>query len=118
MMQTLFLFLLANKFAALGVLLVVLLFILFAVKRKKVKKSTLEVPKTLTETEITDTFKKLVGDIDLNLENSHLNAKALEDIEETLLALKELYEKKYITEEVYLTRTDALIKSLDNKHGT
>jgi len=33
------------------------------------------------------------------------------------LALKELYEKKYITEEVYLTRTDALIKSLDNKHG-
>jgi len=35
MMQTLFLFLLANKFAALGVLLVVLLFILFAVKRKK-----------------------------------------------------------------------------------
>lgn len=116
-MQTLFLFLLANKFAALGTLLVVLLFILFAVKRKKVKKNILEGSKTLTETEITDTFKKLVGDVDLNLENSHLNAEALEDIEETLLALKELYEKKYITEEVYLTRTDALIKSLDNKHG-
>ena len=115
-MQTLFLFLLANKFAALGVLLVVLLFILFAIKRE-IKKNTLQVPKTLTETEITDTFKKLVGDIDLNLENSHLNAKALEEVEETLLALKELYEKKYITEEVYLTRTDALIKSLDNKHG-
>ena len=116
-MQTLFLFLLANKFAALGALLVVLLFILFAVKRKKIKKNILEVPKTLTETEITDTFKKLVGDIDLNLESSHLDAKALEEVEETLLALKELYEKKYITEEVYLTRTDALIKSLDNKHG-
>ena len=58
-----------------------------------------------------------MGDIDLNLESSHLDAKALEDVEETLLALKELYEKKYITEEVYLTRTDALIKSLDNKHG-
>lgn len=116
-MQTLFLFLLANKFAALGALLVVLLFILFAVKRKKIKKNTLEVPKTLNETEITDTFKKLVGDIDLNLESSHLDAKALEEVEETLLALKELYEKKYITEEVYLTRTDALIKSLDNKHG-
>ena len=43
--------------------------------------------------------------------------EALEEVEETLLALKELYEKKYITEEVYLTRTDALIKSLDNKHG-
>ena len=117
MMQTLFLFLLANKFAVLGALLVVLLFILFAVKRKKIKKNTLEVPKTLNETEITDTFKKLVGDIDLNLESSHLDAKALEEVEETLLALKELYEKKYITEEVYLTRTDALIKSLDNKHG-
>ena len=116
-MQTLFLFLLANKFAALGALLVVLLFILFAVKRKKIKKNTLQVPKTLNETEITDTFKKLVGDIDLNLESSHLDAKALEEVEETLLALKELYEKKYITEEVYLTRTDALIKSLDNKHG-
>ena len=116
-MQTLFLFLLANKFAALGALLVVLLFILFAVKRKKINKNTLEVPKTLNETEITDTFKKLVGDIDLNLESSHLDAKALEEVEETLLALKELYEKKYITEEVYLTRTDALIKSLDNKHG-
>ena len=116
-MQTLFLFLLANKFAALGALLVVLLFILFAVKRKKIKKNTLEVPKTLNEAEITDTFKKLVGDIDLNLESSHLDAKALEEVEETLLALKELYEKKYITEEVYLTRTDALIKSLDNKHG-
>ena len=116
-MQTLFLFLLANKFAVLGALLVVLLFILFAVKRKKIKKNTLEVPKTLNETEITDTFKKLVGDIDLNLESSHLDAKALEEVEETLLALKELYEKKYITEEVYLTRTDALIKSLDNKHG-
>ena len=118
MMQTLFLFLLANKFAALGALLVVLLFILFAVKRKKIKKNTLQVPKKLSETEITDTFKKLVGDIDLNLENSHLNAKALEEVEETLLALKELYEKKYISEEVYLTRTDALIKSLDNKHGS
>jgi len=117
MMQTLFLFLLANKFAALGALLVVLIFILFAVKRKKVKKNAFEVSKTLTGTEITDTFKKLVGDIDLNLENSHLDAKALEEVEETLLALKELYEKKYISEEVYLTRTDALIKSLDNKHG-
>ena len=115
MMQTLFLFLLANKFAALGALLVVLLFILFAVKRKKVKKNKLEVPKT--KTEITENFKKLVGDIDLNLENNELSAEALIEVEETLLALKELYEKKYITEEVYLTRTDALIKSLDNKHG-
>ena len=44
-------------------------------------------------------------------------ASSDEEVEETLLALKELYEKKYITEEVYLTRTDALIKSLDNKHG-
>ena len=69
-------------------------------RRKKIKKNTLEVPKTLTETEITDTFKKLVGDIDLNLESSHLDAKALEDVEETLLALKELYEKKYISDRV------------------
>lgn len=117
-MPTLFPFLLQNKFAALVVLLVVLLFILFAAKRKRVKKNTLEVAKTLTETEMTDNFKKLVGDIDLNLENNHLSAEALIGVEETLLALKELYEKKYISEEVYQTRTDALIKSLDNKHGS
>ena len=114
-MQTLFLFLLANKFAALGALLVVLLLILFAVKRKKVKKNTLEVPKT--KTEITENFKKLVGDIDLNLGNNDLSEEALLEIEETLLALKELYEKKYISEEVYLNRTEMIMQSLNKTNA-
>ena len=114
-MQTLFLFLLANKFAALGALLVVLLLILFAVKRKKVKKNTLEVPKT--KTEITENFKKLVGDIDLNLGNNDLSEEALIEVEETLLALKELYEKKYISEEVYLNRTEMIMQSLNKTNA-
>jgi len=104
-----------NKLVALVLLLVALLLILFAVKRKKIKKNTLEVPKT--KTEITDNFKKLVGDIDLNLENNELSAEALIEVEETLLALKELYEKKYISEEVYVNRTEMIMQSLNKTNA-
>jgi hypothetical protein len=100
---------------ALVLLLVALLLILFAVKRKKVKKNTLEVPKT--KTEITENFKKLVGDIDLNLGNNDLSEEALIEVEETLLALKELYEKKYISEEVYLNRTEMIMQSLNKTNA-
>jgi len=100
---------------ALVLLLVALLLILFAVKRKKVKKNTLEVPKT--KTEITENFKKLVGDIDLNLGNNGLSEEALIEVEETLLALKELYEKKYISEDVYLNRTEMIMQSLNKTNA-
>ncbi len=114
-MQTLLLLVIQNKLVALVLLLVALLLILFAVKRKKVKKNTLEVPKT--KTEITENFKKLVGDIDLNLGTYDLSAEALIEIEETLLALKELYEKKYISEEVYLNRTEMVMQSLNTTNA-
>ena len=114
-MQTLLLLVMQNKLEALVLLLVALLLILFAVKRKKVKKNTLEVPKT--KTEITENFKKLVGDIDLNLGTNDLSAEALIEIEETLLALKELYEKKYISEEVYLNRTEMIMQSLNKTNA-
>jgi hypothetical protein len=94
---------------------VALLIILFVVKRKKVKKNKLEVPKT--KTEITENFKKLVGDIDLNLENNDLSEEALIDVEETLLALKELYEKKYISEEIYVNRTEMIMQSLNKTNA-
>ena len=114
-MQTLLLLVMQNKLEALVLLLVALLLILFAVKRKKVKKNTLEVPKT--KTEITENFKKLVGDIDLNLGNNDLSEEALIEVEETLLALKELYEKKYISEEVYLNRTEMIMQSLNKTNA-
>jgi len=114
-MQTLLLLVMQNKLEALVLLLVALLLILFAVKRKKVKKNTLEVPKT--KTEITENFKKLVGDIDLNLGNNDLSEEALLEVEETLLALKELYEKKYISEEVYLNRTEMIMQSLNTTNA-
>jgi len=114
-MQTLLLLVMQNKLVALELLLVALLLILFAVKRKKVKKNKLEVPKT--KTEITENFKKLVGDIDLNLENNELSAEALIEVEETLLALKELYEKKYISEEVYVNRTEMIMQSLNKTNA-
>jgi hypothetical protein len=104
-----------NKLVALELLLVALLIILFVVKRKKVKKNKLEVPKT--KTEITENFKKLVGDIDLNLGNNDLSEEALIEVEETLLALKELYEKKYISEEVYLNRTEMIMQSLNKTNA-
>jgi len=114
-MQTLLLLVMQNKLVALELLLVALLLILYAVKRKKVKKNKLEVPKT--KTEITENFKKLVGDIDLNLENNELSAEALIEVEETLLALKELYEKKYISEEVYVNRTEMIMQSLNKTNA-
>ena len=114
-MQTLLLLVMQNKLVALELLLVALLLILYAVKRKKVKKSTVEAPKT--KTEITETFKKLVGDIDLNLENNELSAEALIEVEETLLALKELYEKKYISEEIYVNRTEMIMQSLNKTNA-
>ena len=114
-MQTLLLLVMQNKLEALVLLLVALLLILFAVKRKKVKKNTLEVPKT--KTEITENFKKLVGDIDLNLGTNDLSEEALIEVEETLLALKELYEKKYISEEVYLNRTEMIMQSLNKTNA-
>lgn len=114
-MQTLLLLVMQNKLVALVLLLVALLLILFAVKRKKVKKNILEVPKT--KTEITEDFKKLVGDIDLNLGNNDLSEEALIEVEETLLALKELYEKKYISEEVYLNRTEMIMQSLNKTNA-
>jgi len=116
-MQTLLLLVMQNKLVALELLLVALLIILFVVKRKKVKKSTVEAPKTLIETEMTETFKKLVGDIDLNLENNELSAEALIEVEETLLALKELYEKKYISEEIYVNRTEMIMQSLNKTNA-
>ena len=114
-MQTLLLLVMQNKLVALELLLVALLIILFVVKRKKVKKNKLEVPKT--KTEITENFKKLVGDIDLNLGNNDLSEEALIEVEETLLALKELYEKKYISEEVYLNRTEMIMQSLNKTNA-
>ena len=114
-MQTLLLLVMQNKLVALELLLVALLIILFVVKRKKVKKNKLEVPKT--KTEITENFKKLVGDIDLNLENNDLSEEALIEVEETLLALKELYEKKYISEEIYVNRTEMIMQSLNKTNA-
>ena len=103
-------------FVILIALLLLLIFIFFMVRRKKNKKQTLAPSKG--NAEFTDEFKKLVGNVDLTLKDNHLDVSALEDIEETLRALKELYEKEYISQDEYQTRTDAIIKSLDNKHGS
>lgn len=56
--------------------------------------------------------------MDLTLKDNHLDVNALEDIEETLRALKELYEKEYISQDEYQTRTEAIMQSLDHKNGS
>jgi len=38
-------------------------------------------------------------------------------VEETLLALKELYEKKYISEEIYVNRTEMIMQSLNKTNA-
>jgi hypothetical protein len=86
------------------------------VRRKKNKKQTLVASKG--NAEFTDEFKKLVGNVDLTLKDNLLDVSALEDIEETLRALKELYEKEYISQDEYQTRTEAIMQSLDHKNGS
>jgi uncharacterized membrane protein len=122
MMPSLYAVMMQNILIVLTILLVFLLIIFIGLKyknKKSIKKNTLDT--TITKkpnVELTDEFKKLVGDVDLTLEKNDVDVRALEDIEETLLALKELYEKEYISQDEYQTRTDAIIKSLDNKHGS
>jgi len=103
-------------FVILIALLLLLIFIFFMVRRKKNKKQTLVASKG--NAEFTDEFKKLVGNVDLTLKDNHLDVSALEDIEETLRALKELYEKAYISQDEYQTRTEAIMQSLDHKNGS
>jgi hypothetical protein len=105
-----------NILVALMICLLLLVFILFMVHRKKNNKHTLEASKS--NVKFTEEFKKLVGNVDLTLKENNLEVTALEDIEETLRALKELYEKEYISQDEYQTRTDAIIQSLDTKNGS
>ena len=118
MMNFAYVLIMQNILVVLMISLLVLVFILFMVHRKKSKKLNKQsLGGSGDNVKFTDEFKKLVSNVDLTLKDHNLDVTALEDIEETLRALKELYEKEYISQEIYQTRTDAIIQSLDNKHG-
>lgn len=58
-------------------------------------------------------FKALVAGIDLTLsDNDELHVKKLLEKEETLLALKELYDNDFITKDEYVERTLAIVKNI------
>jgi len=119
MMNFAYVLIMQNILVVLMISLLVLVFILFMVHRKKSKKLNKQsLGGSGDNVKFTDEFKKLVSNVDLTLKDHNLDVTALEDIEETLRALKELYEKEYISQEIYQTRTDAIIQSLDNKHGS
>ena len=103
MMPSLYAVMMQNILIVLTILLVFLLIIFIGLKyknKKSIKKNTLDTINTKKpNVELTDEFKKLVGDVDLTLEKNDVDVRALEDIEETLLALKELYEKEYISQD-------------------
>ena len=58
-------------------------------------------------------FKALVAGIDLTLsDNIEPNVRELLEKEETLLALKELYDNDFITKDEYLERTLAIVNNI------
>jgi uncharacterized protein YqgQ len=58
-------------------------------------------------------FKALVAGIDLTLsDNVEPNVIELLEKEETLLALKELYDNDFITKDEYLERTLAIVNNI------
>lgn len=58
-------------------------------------------------------FQALVAGIDLTLtDDKELNIQELLDKEETLLALKELYENDFITKDEYVERTLAIVNNI------
>jgi len=58
-------------------------------------------------------FKALVAGIDLTLSDNNMpDVKELLDKEETLLALKELFDNDFITKDEYLERTLAIVNNI------
>ena len=58
-------------------------------------------------------FKALVAGIDLTLsDNNEPHVKELLEKEETLLALKELYDNDFITKDEYVERTLAIVNNI------
>ncbi len=58
-------------------------------------------------------FKALVAGIDLTLsDNNDLHIQELLEKEETLLALKELYDNDFITKDEYVERTLAIVNNI------
>ena len=58
-------------------------------------------------------FKALVAGIDLTLsDNEEPHVKELLEKEETLLALKELYDNDFITKDEYVERTLAIVNNI------
>ena len=58
-------------------------------------------------------FKALVAGIDLTLsDNDKPDVKELLDKEETLLALKELFDNDFITKDEYVERTLAIVNNI------
>ena len=58
-------------------------------------------------------FKALVAGIDLTLsDNVEPNVRELLEKEETLLALKELYDNDFITKDEYVERTLAIVNNI------
>jgi len=98
-----------NLYLLLALLILVLIYLM--IKRSFRKK---KINSEKKEPELTDEFKAMVKGINLDLADDKDKIQNLIEIEETLKALKELYDKKYITEEEYVTRstkiTDALKK--------
>jgi len=84
--------------------LVLLVTLLFFLKKKSTKKKITLMPE----------FKEKVKGIDLTLSEDQTELKSLEDTEEILKALKELYDNQFISKEIYQIKTEATIKKIQD----
>ena len=84
--------------------LVLLVTLLFFLKKKSTKKKITLMPE----------FKEKVKGIDLTLSEDQTELKSLEDTEEILKALKELYDNHFISKEIYQKKSEATIKKIQD----
>lgn len=83
-------------------ILVLLVTLLFFMKRKSTKKKITLTPE----------FKEKVKGIDLTLSDDQTEITRLENSEEILKALKELYDNHFISQEIYQKKSEATIKKI------
>lgn len=83
-------------------ILVLLVILLVFMKSKRTKKKITFTPE----------FKEKVQGIDLTLSDDQSEITKLEDSEEILKALKELYDNQFISKEIYQKKSEATIKQI------
>lgn len=89
---------------ALFFLLFLLVLVFFLIKKKTKIKSKKII--------LTQEFKDAVKNVDLNLSEDHKTNEVLIEKEEILLALRELYDHEFISQEEFKARTEKIVNEV------